>query len=68
MKTVDRCVFDSAIHSLDLSVSPWMIDFGQPMLNAMFLANAVEQVFESPPILQAIGKLDAVVGQIVWMQ
>ena len=31
---LDGRVLDGAIHPLDLSVSPWMIDLGQPMLNA----------------------------------
>jgi hypothetical protein len=39
-----------------------MIDFGKAMLDAMFFTDAVEQMSESPFVLEAIGKLDAVVG------
>jgi hypothetical protein len=37
-------VLDRAIHPLDLPVRPGMIDFGQPMLDAVSLADAVEQI------------------------
>jgi hypothetical protein len=60
---LDGRLLDSAIHSLDLPVRPRVIDFGQPMLDAMLFTDAVEQVLESPFILQAIGKLDAVVRE-----
>ncbi len=61
--TLDGRVLNGAIHPLDLSVSPRMIDFSQPMLDAVLLADAVEQMFESPFILQAVGELDAVVRE-----
>src|SRR5215217_51018 len=60
---LDRRVLDRAIHPLDLPVRPGMIDFGQPMLDAFSLAEAVEQMFESPPILQAVGELDAIIRE-----
>ncbi len=44
-------ILDGAIHPFDLAVSPRMIDFGQPMFDAVFLADAVEQVLESPLVL-----------------
>src|SRR5215204_2999241 len=40
-----------------------MIDFRQPVLDAVIFTDAVEQVLESQPILQAIGELDAVVRE-----
>src|SRR2546423_9880514 len=40
-----------------------MIDVRQPMFDAMLFTDAVEQVLESPAILQAVGELDAVVRQ-----
>jgi hypothetical protein len=54
-------VLDGAIHPLDLSISPRMIDFRQPVL--VLCADAVEQMFDRPSILQAIGELDAVVRE-----
>ena len=62
---LDGCLLDSAIHPLDLPVRPRMLDFGQPMFDSIFFTNAVEQMFESPFILQAIGKLDALSVRIV---
>jgi hypothetical protein len=44
-----------------LAVSPGMIDFRQPVLDPTLFTDAVEQVLESQPILQAIGELNAVV-------
>src|SRR5436305_15220596 len=41
---LDRRLLDRTIHPLDLSVRPGMIDFGQPMLDAVSLADAVEQL------------------------
>ena|SRR5450631_1958190 len=35
---------DRAVHSLDLSVGPWMFDLGQPVLDAVFSATHVEPV------------------------
>ena len=60
---LDRRLLDRAIHPLDLPVRPGVINFGQPVLDAMLFTDAVEQVLESPPILQAVGELDAVVRQ-----
>lgn len=60
---LDGRVLEGAIHPLDLTVSPGMIDFRQPVLDAMLFTDAVEQMLESPFILQAIGELDAVVRE-----
>ena len=40
---LESLILDSAIHPLDLSVRPRVIDFGQPMLDAVSLADAVER-------------------------
>jgi len=40
-----------------------MLHFGQPVLDAVFAADAVEDVLQGVPILLAIGELDAVLGE-----
>lgn len=59
----DGRVLDRAIHSLDLSVRPRMIDLCQPVFDAMLFTDAVKQMFECPLILLTSGKLNAVVSQ-----
>ena len=60
---LDGRILNGAIHPFDLPVRPGMLDFRQPVLNPMLFTDAVEQVLESPPVLQAIGELDAVVRE-----
>ena len=50
--TLDRRVFDSAIHSLDLTVRPRVVGLRQPMLDAVFFTDTVEQMLESPFIFE----------------
>jgi len=40
----DRGVFDGSVHSLCLAVGPGMIGLGQPVLDPMFDADAIEDV------------------------
>src|SRR5271157_3783400 len=40
----DRGVFDGAVHSLCLAVGPGMVGLGQPMLDPLFDADAIEDV------------------------
>jgi hypothetical protein len=59
---------ESAVHSLDLAVCPRMVRFGEPMLNAVFVAGTVEGVatpYRSRlgAVARQIGELDAVVGK-----
>ena len=63
MIPLDGRFLDGAIHPLDLSVSPRMIDLRQPMFDLVFCTDAVEEMLESPSILEAVGKLDAVVRE-----
>ena len=42
MEPFDRRVLDGAVHPLDLAVGPWVVGLGQPVLNAVRLADYVE--------------------------
>jgi hypothetical protein len=70
-------VLDGAVHPLDLSVcrgnapperflplqTPGMLDLGEPVLDAMFMTDPVEDVFEGGAMPLLVGKLDAVIRQ-----
>jgi len=64
----DRGVFDGSVHSLCLAVGPGMIGLGQPVLDPMFDADAIEDVRaeETPAgafaILGQIGEGHTVIG------
>jgi hypothetical protein len=60
---LDGRFLDGSVHPLDLPISPRMIDFGQAVFDSMFLANAIEEMLESPSILEAVGKLNALALQ-----
>ena len=47
MLGVDGCLLQRPVHSLDSAISPRMIRFGEPMLDAMLLANEIEHM--GPP-------------------
>jgi hypothetical protein len=40
-----------------------MVGFGQPMVNARFLADAIKEMLKGVYIARAVGKLDAVISQ-----
>lgn len=65
MKGFDGRILDSAIHSLDLAVGPWVIWFRQPVLDLMASTDEVEGV--RPDSIASgqvfVRKRDAVVGQ-----
>ena len=42
MEPFDRRVLDRPVHSLDLAVRPWVVGLGQPVLDAVGLADHVE--------------------------
>ena len=46
VEALDGRFLDRAVHPLDLSVGPGMLDLGEPVLDAMFVADAVEDVHE----------------------
>jgi hypothetical protein len=65
---LDGGVFDGSVHAFHLAISPGVLDFGQPVSNAVFTATHVEHVGHvccCRPVNVAWwkGKLDTVVGQ-----
>ena len=63
METFNAGFFDGPVHSLNLSVSPRMLDLGESVFNAMRSADAAKNVITSVSITSAIRELDAVIGQ-----
>ena len=63
VETFDGSLLDCAIHPLDLSVGPRLFDLRQSVLDAMFVADAIEDMDEGVAVSFLIGELDAVVGQ-----
>ena len=59
----DRGFLDRPVHSLDLYIGPGMLDLGQPVLDALFVTDLVEDVVEGVFVMRHVGELDAVVGQ-----
>ncbi len=67
----DCGLLDGAVHSLDpvsstgqaLSVRPWVLDLGCPVIDAILAAGAAKYVQASDAVLFAVGKLDAIVGK-----
>jgi len=59
---------DRAVHALDLTVCPRMLDLGQAMFDAVFLAADIEHVrhvssCRTISVARREGKLDAIVGE-----
>ena len=48
MVAFDGGLLDRSVHSLDLAVGPWMPGFGEPVLDAVFLATHIEHVRHVP--------------------
>lgn len=56
-------VFERTVHAFDLPVAPGMVGFGQSMVDARFLADAVKDVEECVLIALPVGELHAVISQ-----
>ena len=56
-------LLDRAVHAFRLSVGPWMFDFGEAVLDAVFRANPLEDMDEGVFVAFAVGELDSVIGQ-----
>ena len=55
MIAFNGCVLDGSVHSLDLTIGPRMLDFGEPVLNAKFKATPIKDVLESEALPLLIG-------------
>ena len=56
-------LFDRPEHSFNLPICPWMIGFGQPVLNTMRVAYRIKSLLASPLRIGRLSKLVAVVRQ-----
>ncbi|EZQ13534.1 hypothetical protein CF98_27020 [Halopseudomonas bauzanensis] len=63
VEALDGGVLDGAVHPLDLSVGAWMVDFGEPVPDAVLIAGSIEDVVEPIFVTGVVGELDAVVRQ-----
>jgi hypothetical protein len=66
MEALDGCLFDRAVHPLDLTVGPGMVRLGEPVLDAVGRADHVEAHLPRPgsvTIARLLSELDTIVGQ-----
>ena len=63
VEALDGRILDGAVHSLHLAVGPRMVDLGQPVLDAVVVADPIEDVMERIFVTGLVGKLDAIVGE-----
>jgi hypothetical protein len=56
-------VFERAVHAFHLAIRPGMVGFGQPMVDAILLTDAIKNMLKGVDIALAVGELDAVIGQ-----
>ncbi len=57
-----RCVLDGAVHPLDLPVGPGVVGLGEPVLDAVGHADAVEAVHAVGRRARLVGELDTPVS------
>lgn len=62
-KALVRCLFDGAVHPLNLVVCPGMFYLGQAMLDAVCFAGSRKDVAEIVNVAGTIGKLNTIVCQ-----
>ena len=63
VEALDGGVLDGAVHPLHLPIGPRVLHLGQTMLDAVLVADAIEDVVEGVDVAGAVGELDAIVGQ-----
>jgi len=66
VEALDGRLFDGPVHPLDLPVGPRMVRFGEPVLDAILLADHVEAHLTRPggvAVAGLLGELDAIIGQ-----
>jgi hypothetical protein len=58
-----RGVFARAVHACHLAMRPGMVGFGEPMVDARLLTDAIKDLLTGVDIALAVGEWDAVIGQ-----
>lgn len=57
------CILNRSVHSLDLAIGPRVTDLGEPVLNALSVANTVKGDFPVALGSFTFGELNAIVCQ-----
>ncbi len=60
VEALDGRVLDRSVHSLDLSIGPWMLHLSQTMLDIVLVTNPVDDVMEGNFMPLMVGELDAI--------
>ena len=55
--------FNGTVHALDLAIGPGMFNSGEAMLDAVFMANPIKDMYKSVCIGCTIGKLDSILRE-----
>ena len=63
VEALDGGVFDGPVHPFHLAIRPRMVDLGEPVLDAVLVADAIEDVVKRLFVAGMVGELDAVVRQ-----
>ncbi len=63
VKAFDGRLLERAVHAFDLAVRPGMLDLREPVFDAIFVADTVEEVDEGITIPLLVGELNAVIRQ-----
>jgi hypothetical protein len=58
-----RRFLEHPVHAFHLTIRPGMVGFGQPMDNAILLADAIEDMMKRVSIALPVGELDTIIGQ-----
>ena len=56
-------LFERTVHPFHLAIGPGMVGLSQPMVNPMFITDAIKDMVEGVDIALPIRELDAVVGE-----
>jgi hypothetical protein len=56
-------VFERAVHAFHLAIGPGMVGFGEPMVDAILMTDAIKNMLKGLDITLPIGELDAVLSQ-----
>jgi hypothetical protein len=54
--------FEGAVYAFHLAISPRMVSFGEPMVAAILLADAIKDMTEGVLIALTVSELNAVIG------
>lgn len=57
------CILQYPVHSFDLAVGPRVIRLREPVVDAVFIADAIKQMHEGMSVCFAMRKLDAIIGK-----